>query len=559
LAGTVNLVTKRPTENAMELDISTGSDGILRLSVNATRAFTGGALAFTATQQQQDSVDASGVGISQFTGFARGQLGAGLFLDDVGGFKVKARLDHLEETRMGGPLGTDYDGVRADRSGNPFDFSQGLNASPDRDRWIDPSTGSLGAAYEDGRFGFAQIIKTRRDQVVATAQRNLDLGRLRFALGYAEHGQDSWYGGDADYFGKQQQYYLESSLQTPLGATLLTTGVAYRYEDLHSRSYSPNTLPLPAPSIDADAYQYRTPGIFVQAYRSALDDRLELNASLRYDDNNIYGAITSPRLNVLWHHTDELASRLSAGTGYRMPTSFFELEHAVLQASSVDRSNAKAETSENLSYALNYAGDRFTGTFSLNHTRIHNLALFVADPVDDSALMLQPAQSAYTINNVDFLGSWQITARTALTVGAEAYQYDFNAADFQGSLFARPDYRMSFAMEHLQGPLNLSLKATFTGPQDLARFYNYANNQRYDLNGSPKSGVSPSFWQVDLHARYQISKSVAAYLGVNNLLDYKQADKDSFLWIDPTGALDVTHIWGPILGRSVTAGIQVAF
>jgi outer membrane receptor for ferrienterochelin and colicins len=559
LAGTVNLVTKRPTANAVELDLALGSDGLRRQSLYAARAFAGGALALTATQQRQDSVDASGVGISQYTGFERGHLGAGLFLDDVGGFKLKARLDHLEETRMGGPLGTDYDGVRADRSGNPFDFSKGQNGSPDRDSWIDPSTGSLGAAYEDGRFGFAQIIDTRRDQLVATAQRNLDVGRLRLALGYAEHQQDSWYGGDADYFGKQQQYYLEGSLQTLLGATLLTTGVSYRYEDLHSRSYSPNTLPLPAPSIDADAYLYRTPGLFVQAYRTALDDRLEINASLRYDDNNVYGAITSPRMNVLWHHTDELASRLSAGTGYRMPTSFFELEHAVLQASRVDRSRAKAETSENLSYALNYSGDRFTGTLSLNHTRIHHLALFVADPADDTALLLQPAPSAYTVSNIDFLGTWQVSPRTALTLGAEAYQYDFNTADFQGSLFARPDYRLSLAMEHTQGPLNLNLKATLTGPQDLARFYNYADNQRYDLNGQPKSGTSPSFWQVDLHANYQFSKTVSGYLGINNLLDYKQADKDSFLWVDPTGAMDVTHIWGPNLGRAITVGVKLAY
>lgn len=78
--------------------------------------------------------------------------------------------------------------------------------------------------------------------------------------------------------------------------------------------------------------------------------------------------------------------------------------------------------------------------------------------------------------------------------------------------------------------------------QDLARFYNYADNQRYDLNGQAKPGTSPSFWLVDLHANYQFSKAVSAYLGVNNLLDYKQADKDSFLWVDHAGAMDVTHI-----------------
>jgi outer membrane receptor for ferrienterochelin and colicins len=269
-------------------------------------------------------------------------------------------------------------------------------------------------------------------------------------MGYAEHGQDSWYGGDADYFGKQRQTYLESSYKQAFNTTLLTAGLSYRYEDLHSRSFSLNDAT--AQVLDADAYVYRTPGVFVQAYRTFFDDQLEVNASLRYDQNNVYGGITTPRLNALWHHTDEVSSRLSMGTGYRLPTSFFELEHGVLQASSMDRSQAKAETSENLSYAWSYAGDRLTATVSANHTRIKNLALFVEDPVVVGGLRLQPAASAYTVNNVDFVGTWQVTAKNALTLGLEHYQYNFNSADFQGSLFVRPEDRLMLGLDHTEGP-----------------------------------------------------------------------------------------------------------
>ena len=559
LAGTVNLVTKRPTTEGFELDLGVGSYGLQRQSVYASKLLSGGAMSITGTLQKQDSVDATGTGISQYTGHARSQWGAGLFLDDVGGFKLKGRFDHLEEKRMGGPLGTDYDAVRADRAGNPFDFSQGVNASPGKNSWIDPSTGLPTSDYGDGRFGFAQIINTQRDQLVLSGDKKVGQGLLHLALGYAEHGQDSWYGGDADYFGKQRQYYLESSYKQAVNATLLTAGVSYRYEDLHSRSYSPNTLPLPAATVDADAYEYRTPGVFVQAYRTFFDDRLEVNASLRHDQNNVYGDITTPRLNLLWHHTDEIASRLSMGTGYRMPTSFFELEHAVLQASAVDRSQAKAETSENVSYAWSYAGDRLTATVSANHSRIHNLALFVADPGDASRLLLQPAASAYTVNNLDFAGSWQVTAKNALTLGLERYNYQFNSADFQGSLFVRPQERLMLGLDHAEGPWNLNLKATYTGPQDLAKFFDYANNPRFDLNGNPKPDWSPSFWVVDLHANYQVNKSVSAYMGINNLLDYKQASKDSFLWVDQEAALDVSHIWGPNLGRAFSAGVKINF
>lgn len=561
LAGTVNLVTKRPTADAGELDLSGGSDGYRRGAAYAAKTFSGGALSVSGTLQRQDSVDGIGTGISQFTGYDRKLLGLGLFLDDVGGFKIKSRYDHIDEKRMGGPLGDDYDAVRASTSGNPFDFSQGPHGSPDPNRWVVPSTGALSDPYDDGRFGLAQIIFTKRDQLAATAERAFGDRRLRFALGYAEHRQDSWYGGDADYFGRQKQYYLESSVQTLWGATRVTAGLAYRYEDLHSRSISedPSTPTFGVERTDADAYVYRTPGVFVQGYRSFYDDRLELNASLRYDRNNVYGGITTPRLNLLWHHSDNVSSRLALGQGFRLPTSFFELEHAILSAPAVDRSRAKAEKSDNVSYAFNYADDRLAVTASLNHTRIQNLALFVDDTARSGDYLLEPARSAYTINNADIVGTWQVTPSDAFTAGFERYQYRFNATDFQGSLFARPKYRITLALDHDAGPWDLNARATYTGPQNLAKFYDYVDGQRYNLDGTPKPDWSPGFWVVDLRASYQWNRRVQTYLGVNNVFDYQQAKKDSFLWLDGDGALDVTHIWGPNIGRTLVAGLKLSF
>jgi outer membrane receptor for ferrienterochelin and colicins len=561
LAGTVNLVTKRPTADSAELDLSGGSFGMRRGAGYAAKTFDGGAFTVTGTVQEHDSVDGVGTGISQFTGYDRKLFGVGLFLDDVGGFKLKSRFDHIDEKRMGGPLGHDYDAVRASTSGNPFDFSQGPHGSPDPNRWVNPSDGKLVEPYNDGRFGLAQIIFTRRDQVAGTAERSFGDTRLRFAMGYAEHQQDSWYGGDADYFGQQKQGYLESSLQTLLGDTRVTAGLTYRYEDLHSRSTSqdPSSPTFGIERTDADAYVYRTPGVFVQAYQTFFGDQLEANASLRYDRNNVYGGIATPRLNLLWHHTDNVSSRLAIGQGFRLPTSFFELEHAILSAPAVDRSQARAEKSDNLSYAFNYADDRLAVTASFNHTRIRNLALFVDDTAGSGNFVLQPARSAYTIDNIDLVGTWQVTPGDALTAGVERYHYRFKAADFQGSLFARPDYRVTLALDHDAGPWDLNARATYSGPQNLAQFYDYADGSRFNLDGTPKPGKSPGFWVVDLRASYQWSKTVQTYVGINNAFDYRQARKDSFLWVDGDGALDVTHIWGPSIGRTVVAGLKLSF
>ena len=152
-----------------------------------------------------------------------------------------------------------------------------------------------------------------------------------------------------------------------------------------------------------------------------------------------------------------------------------------------------------------------------------------------------------------------MTPRDAFTAGLERYQYRFNSSDFQGSLFARPNYRVTLALDHDSGPWDVKASATYSGPQDLAKFFDYANGARYNLDGTPKSDKSPGFWLVDLRASYQWSKSVQSYIGINNAFNYQQARKDSYLWLDAEGALDVTHIWGPNIGRTVVAGLKLTF
>jgi outer membrane receptor for ferrienterochelin and colicins len=560
LSGSVNLVSKEPKLDSLEVEGRGGSYGQKLGSVYFARTFgEDNAYSLTATHDRYDPVDTVGLGVSQFSGYNRTLGGIGLFSDDLAGFKAKALINFVDERRMGGPLSDDYAGVRADTVGNPFNFSAGPHGSPDRDSWIDPGTGLLVPDYDGGRFGVAQIVYTKRQQVVATAERRFDSAKLRLAFGLAHHEQDSWYGLDAEYFGKQLQGYGEVSLQFNAGETLVTTGVNLRYEDLGSESMS---LDSASPTfgmkrIDADAYVYRTPAVFVQAYRALFDGQLELNGSVRYDRNNVFGSVVTPRANALWHHTDATSSRFALGTGFRLPTSFFELDHAILSAPAVNRSGAKPEKSLNASYAWNYSDDRLALTASLNYTRISDMALFVDDLANSGSYLLQPAQSTYTVMNADVVGTWQVTASDSVSLGYERYRYVFRSEDFAGTLFSRPDYRVTFALDHSQNRWDIDLQGSWTGPQDLARFYAYAVNPRFNLDGTPKRTTSKSFLTLDLRASYQWSATVAPYIGVRNLTNYTQARDDSFLWVDSGGRLDVTQIWGPYLDPTWYAGIKV--
>ena len=556
LAGTVNIVTKRPTEVENRARVQLGSFRSRQADAYVAHPFEGGAITATVNYNKHDSVDADGNGISEFTGYNRKLGGLGFFIDDAAGFKIKGRFDIVSEKRGGGALGTDYSAIEASNSGNPFDFSRGPNGSPDASGWINPADGTL-LPYNDGRGGFSEIIFTDRVQFLSTAEKRFGDSKLRLAFGAARHKQDSFYEASL-YDAKQRQYYAEASWQTPWDEWLLTAGANFRYEDLRSKGATADGSPV----IGIEDYEYKVPALFVQAYRSFFDDRLEVNGSLRHDDHNVFGGITSPRANALWHHSDRLASRFSAGRGFRAPTSFFEQDHGILDTIRIDRQITEPEVSTNLSYALNYADDRLVVTTSVNYNRIRNFALLdpgATDPVTgDPVTVFASADESVIVRGVDVNLSYLLTPALTVSVAAEAFDYKFPAGSL---IFARPKAKAYLGMDYEAQEFSFTSKLVWTGPMNLRKFHDdgSGSQSRFNFDGSPKRDKSPDFVTLDLRGDYAISKNFSLYLGVDNLTDYEQADKESFLFVDGDGAPDVVHLWGPNRGRFIYGGVKVSF
>lgn len=554
LSGVVNIVSRRPQDAERVLEVQGGEYGYRRLDGFLAQPFSGGAATLSLSANHHDSVDHDGNGISEYSGYQRVLGGLGLFLDDVGGFRVRGRFDVVSEKRGGGAMGDDYDAIKASMSGNPFDWSRGKHGSPDASGWIDPSDGVTVIPYDDGRGGMSEIIFTDRVQGIVSGERPMDGGaRLKLALGYAQHKQDSFYEGDI-YKADQDQIYAETSLQRPFGDTLVTVGLNYRFEDLRSHGILADGTVING----LDNYEYRTPGVFIQAYRALFDERLELNGSLRYDDHNVFGGITSPRLNALWHHSHELSSRFAVGKGFRAPTSFYEQDHGILSTTRIDRDIKDPEISHNASYALAYAGDRSAFVLSASYNKIDNFALLDSGAVDpvtgDPITLFTQADSPVTVRGVDATYTYKVTPQLDATVGGEKFSYEFEPGVLS---FARPEERVYLRLDYDSGNWELFARATWTGPMDLKRFYDYDNSPRYNLDGTRKLDKSPAYWVVDMSGRYRLSKGAALVFGVNNLFDYRQTDTEDFLWVDQDGGFDVTHFWGPNRGRQLYAGMRV--
>lgn len=552
LSGAVNIVTRRPAAPELQFVQQLGSYGQRQTDLFAAQTNAANTAAFTVnyTNSRQNSIDRDGNQVSEYAGYTRELAGLGFFADDLGGFKVKGRLDKVNENRMGGALGKNYDAVKNDGSSSPFSWGSGVNASPYADGWVNPSTGAK-MPYSNGLAGMSEIIFTDRTQFVSSATRSLGAGTLRLAMGYAKHKQDSFYEKSV-YKAEQSQYYWEASTQQPLGQALITAGFSYRYEDLSSKGQSSTGVA----NDGIDNYAYRTPGIFLQAYRTFFDDRLEANGALRIDKHNVFGTIASPRLNLQWTHDNALTSRFAVGKGFRAPTSFFEQDHGILDTTRVVRQVSQPEISHNASYSLAYASDRFAWRGGLHWNKIWSMAMLDSGALDSNGLpitLFTSSSAPVTVKGGDFSLTYKVLPSLEATLGLEKTHYDF----IPGTLpFARPEEKVYLSFDYDQGPLDVVFRATWTGTQDLARFYNYANNPRYNLDGTPKMAKSPAFWVFDVRGEYKLSKQWSTFVGVDNLLDFRQTKKDGFLWLDSNGNLDVTQIWGPSRGRFIYGGVK---
>lgn len=552
LAGTVNLVTRRPVKHEGLVEAVVGSYGHRRLDAQLATPLEGGAVTANVHYNTHRAVDGDGNGVSEYAGYTRKLGGIGFFADDVGGFTLRGRLDAVDEKRGGGALGRDYTAIKASRDGNPFDFSRGHHASTFADGWTNPADGSR-VQYAAGRGGLSEIIFTERQSAYVVGERRAGEALIGLAAGYARHDQDSFYEGST-YLAGQNQAYLMANLKAPLAGGVWTVQADWRYEDLRSRA----TLPDGGRADGLDNYTYRSPGLGVQADYPLFDDRLEASVNLRVDRHSTYGTQLSPRLNLLWRHDEHRASRLSGGSGYRAPTSYFEQDHGILDTLRIVRATHGVEKSRNLMYTFDWQDGAWKFLGNAHLTRLDNLAWLdvnATDPAGNPVSVLRSADQAVRVRGADAQLGYQFFPWLAASAAVELAHYDFPVGTLA---FARPGKRAYFTLSGDAGPWDFFARATWTAPQDLARFY-YREAARYNLDGTLKPDRSPAFWTIDTRVQYAIDRQWAVFAGVDNLTGFRQTRHDGYLWVDGGGRLDVTQIWGPNRGRFTYVGARFEF
>ena len=369
-------------------------------------------------------------------------------------------------------------------------------------------------------------------------------------LNAVTHNQDSYFGIN-DYQATQTSLYANFLYQDILGNTnhSFRSGASFQY-DKYDEGLNEN-------SFDRTEV---VPGVFFEYDYSALD-KFSIVLGLRGDYHNHYGGFLTPRFHLRYALNDDSVLRASAGRGQR--TANLLAENNGLLASSreiiIRGDDSDKPYGLNPEVAWNY-GINFTqsfrlsnrdGAFSVDFYRTHFENQIVVD-LDASSQQV----SFYNLDGKSYSNTFQAQVDYELMKRFDiriVYRWFDVRTTYSGDVLQKPlvsphraFVNLSYSSEKL---LNFDLTLNW---QSSKRIPNTSSNpEKYRL--APRS---PDF----VVANFQISKSWSErfdlYLGVENLLGYRQ-ENPILASEQPFGEyFDSTLVWGPIFGRNTYVGLR---
>jgi outer membrane receptor protein involved in Fe transport len=156
-------------------------------------------------------------------------------------------------------------------------------------------------------------------------------------------------------------------------------------------------------------------------------------------------------------------------------------------------------------------------------------------------------------------GNFGVQLTPEFSVGLSYDKYFYQTLYKNLSPVANIEQRGSLILDYDKDRFDISTTVNWIGARNL-RPYGYKD--RFNVTDgtnqtSRKNGHSPDFFTVDFQSVFKLTKDSSFTFGVRNLFDYTQTE--SPLYFNGSGEFDVNHIWGPLMGRQVYAGIKSIF
>jgi hypothetical protein len=374
-------------------------------------------------------------------------------------------------------------------------------------------------------------------------------------LSYLDHQQDNFYGYN-NYSGYQQTFYSNFIYQGIIGSTNHTYKVGASFlNDNVGESYN---------SVNYKRLE-QAAGIFSE-YAYNYKQKFNLVAGLRGDYHNLYGFFVTPRLHLRYAFTPSSVLRLSGGSALRTANIF--TDNSNLMASS--RIWNIVATESTLPYGLkpergwNY-GLNFTQKFKFNYRDAYaTLDVYRTDFVSQVVVDVDRDPQAvwiYNLKGPSYSNTLQfevnVEPRKRFFVKA-AYRYvdtrvQFKEGLLKRALVAKDRAFLNLSYETSGGHWQFDQTTQFNGSKRLPQTRSNPDDLRRENN-------SPAYFnligQITYLTRFGRSH-FHVYLGVENLLNYKQTDPIVSSDAPFSRYFDASMVWGPVYGRMLYAGMRL--
>ncbi|MFT4660857.1 MAG: outer membrane receptor for ferrienterochelin and colicins [Patiriisocius sp.] len=364
------------------------------------------------------------------------------------------------------------------------------------------------------------------------------------------HDQQSTFGA-TQYNAGQNSAYANGIYQSILSNTnhKFSTGMSLYYDE-----YTENL---------GDRIFDRTevvPGAFFE-YTFKKLEKFNLVAGIRGDHHNFYGAFVTPRLHMRYALAEKSVLRAFAGRGQR--TANIISENTGILASDRDvviysddtenpyGLNPEVAWNSGLSYSNGFEllGRKATIIVDFYKTIFENQIVLDLDADVHQAQFYNLDGESYS-NSISTQLDYELFKNFDIRM---AYRWYDVKTTYHGELLDKIFVSKNRAFINLAYKTNNDWKADLTvNWQDKKRIPNTSTNPVEDQ----RPETSPDFVNVNAQISKKWKNNLEVYLGMENILDYRQ-DDPIISSSNPFGEnFDASLVWGPIFGRNTYAGLR---
>lgn len=551
IGGVVNVVIDKPTQDKWSIDLSAGSNDYHKYQLAGTRLSKDRqtAIAVAAQSDYRGQVDTDHNQINESPELSNRALNVQVWHQINPNNQVDFRIEDQYSEVFGGPmLGSDLAKSKSDARTQPNGNAnfEGGNVSNN------PSSGTTARDFLEN------IITTKKAYTGKWKHNVSDDTDTQVTASYVNARLDSIYEG-ITYKADQDLYYVDTRMNHFINQeNALTLGLDVKRDDY-------KTVSTGGSQPAGDSYQLRTNGLYVKNLWTPTND-WEISAALRADlidvdfteqNRSFDDTIFSPRIHLRYLHDFNWTSRFSAGQGYRAPLAFFETDHGIVDSPLIMAVD-QLEKSNSFQYSLDFNGAQTDFETSYSWTAVDHLAMIDSSNPNNTRIVNSPDTG--TVQHADISASHQLSAHWLVGFTAEVFNYD---KAYRETFSVIPvEERIKFMANYEGHGWDWSTTLTWVGERSYSDYQSadYLNHYQDQANTESNGDHAPAYFTVDMKISKRLSNVWKVYAGATNLLDYTQTgDGSSPLFYDTNGDVDVTHIWGPLRGREIYAGIKADF